>query len=156
MATNLHRVYQNFKWRIESISPACTRPGKNFVSLGNVAANESTGTSRGFRVKRLGRETESELTDLYQRTATHDYRVEVYYPAALHQDAIEEIISQDAHDIIKTLRNPDSYLGFNSTDSSTNIGIRSRMEISDQVTESTDLWTLQINFKCLITEIENA
>jgi hypothetical protein len=156
MATNLHRVYQNFIWRIESIPPTCTRPGKNFVSLGNVAASESTGTSRGFRVKRQGRETESELTDLYQRTATHDYRVEVYYPSALSQDAIEEIISQDAHDIIKTLRDPASYLGFNSANNNTNIGVRSRMEISDQVNESASLWTLQINFKCLVTEIENA
>lgn len=88
------------------------------------------------------------------RTAYHDYVVEVFYPTELSRDALDEVISQDAHDIIKALRDSASWKGYDASNTTTDIGLKSRIEISDQVNETRDQWVLQLKFKCLITETE--
>jgi hypothetical protein len=154
MATNLHRVYQNIRWRIESLTPTSTRCLEKFRHRGDLAANESLGQTREFTIKRDGREGFAGVTNMYSRTAKHAYVVDVVYPTSLKRDALDEVISQDAHDIITALRDPAKYLGFNASNTATNIGIRDRLENSDQVLEDADLWTLRIKFDVTVKEVE--
>lgn len=160
MATNLHRVGQNFVYRIGLITPQLTQaqrltlPAK-FHHLDGVDPRQSSGCTRGFEVRRLSRGEPEGVTSLYSRTSVHAYLVEVYYSSEFRPSAVDEITSQDAHDIIRALRAPSSWKGYAGSPT-TEIGIRSRLETGDELVYERGLTTLQIRFATRVTEIENA
>lgn len=154
MATALHRVHQNIAWRIAAITPTCARVGKGFVHLLRLKAEESGGASRGFTVRRSGRGKPLEPTCLYSRWAEHSYRVDVHYSGEYAADAVDEISTQDAHDIVKALRDTASWVGYDSSHTTDDIGIRDRDIEKDELLEQADHWILRLTIRCMVREVE--
>ena len=158
MATLLHRVHDNFIWRIEGLTPTSTRSRRKFRSLDRQTPRpgEHFGVTRGFRVQRLGSGADVELTDFTCRVADHRYAVEVYYGDEFGGTAVHEVADQDRHDIIKDLRYPGSWNGFNSSNTDTDIGIMDRQLLGDSFDFEGGAWILRLEFGVKAKEAEYA
>lgn len=158
MATTLHRVWQNFVWRIQSLTPTCTRGTirETFVHLNGATPGQSAGTSRGFEVTLLRGSTSGEPTNLYSRRGVHQFLVEVYYDRALKPDARHEVIPQDRHDITTELRRPGGWVGYDATHTTDAI-MQARENIDDEyeIVETESNVILRMPWRVRVREVES-
>lgn len=161
MASTADKVLQNFKWRIETITLAHVRPGRNKLRwLGKrVDPDVSTGTERAFNVFWAGQTEpdEENVRDINERIDRHRFRVEVYYPAdAIELLELQIMILKDRHDIYKQLRNMDNRLGYNASNTSENIGLWAREIDEDwELDDESDItWILRSTWYSDIRESE--
>ncbi len=117
MATTLHLIWQNFVWRILSLTPTATRGGlrTEYVHLNGVSPGQAPGTARGFEVTLLRGSTSGEPSNFYARRGIHQFLVEVFYSKQLKPDARHLVIPQDRHDITTELRRPGSWVGYDDS-----------------------------------------
>jgi len=159
MATTLHRVWQNFVWRIQSLTPTCTRGAlrQKFVHLNGVTPGQAPGTSRGFEVALLRGSTGGEPTNFHARRGIHLFTVEVYYDKTLKPDARHEVILQDRHDITTELRRPGGWVGYDATHTTDSIML-SRENVDDEyeIVETESNIVLRMPFQVRAREVENA
>lgn len=156
MATTLHRVMQNFVWRLEAITPTSDISSKPFLSLDRTKTNEgdSAGLERSFLLSWLGRGPEEEATDQYQLSAEHEWQLDVFYWAGRGYETTHEIILQDQFDIVKTLRNDALYVGYADDHSTDDLSIIDRHTVKIEVNnESDDLWILRFVFSTHVKEV---
>jgi hypothetical protein len=159
MATTLHRVWQNFIWRIGSLTPTCTRGTlrQKFVHLNGVQPGQAPGTSRGFEVALLRGGTSGEPTNFHARRGIHQFLVEVFYDKTLKPDARHEVILQDRHDITTELRRPGGWVGYDATHTTDSIML-SRENVDDEyeIVETESNIVLRMPFQVRAREVENA
>ena len=167
MATNLHRVLQNYAWRVESISPSVS----GLVSGARVNGQfreydpnkepepqQSTGWSRRFYVEWMGSDGDEFATDADRREAVHQIRLTVVYPVVYEWKALQMLIAQDRHEINKTLRSRGrAYVkGYNDSNTSTDIGLYLRRRRGDVVDKKTHngVWLYIVEWDNTIRESE--
>lgn len=157
MATTLHRVWSNFVWRIQSLTPTCTRGTlrPKFVHLNGVQPGQAAGTSRGFEVTLLRGGSSGEPSKFYARRGIHQFVVEVYYDKSLKPDARHEVIPQDRHDITTELRRPGSWKGYDATHTTDAIML-SRENVDDEyeIVETESNVILRMPFRVRAREVE--
>jgi len=160
MATLAHRLYQNFKYWIEQITPTSTYGNpKNrffFVDTLRTELDETSGLTRGFSLQWLGSNEDANPTDLFDRWAEHNYQLEVGYSTKLKTETLHKLVAQDRHDLCKQLRSPTYLLGWDVNNTTTDIGLDDRVRIGDELdTSSPALWILRQQYRCLLQETED-
>lgn len=164
MATsNPALVLKNFQYRIEAITPTSTDYRATFVMYDplKIVAKRSSGFERRFFVAWHNSDADiqsnvSHAENGYCRTADHDYTVEVSYPALLPYDDMIALICDDRHDLIKQLREPDKWVGYDSSHATTDIGLWRRLRVSDELeTNDNGIWTFRQRWRCYINEVES-
>jgi hypothetical protein len=156
MATNLHRILQNFQWRIATTTPtAGGRPFRLVDPLADEIEN-TTGSLRKFYVAWSGSEEDLDLTDGYDRQAEHAISTVFHYPDATFENYgnLRDLVLQDRHDLIKTLRNNDNRLGYDADNTTDAIGLWHRVRADDELDTGDAVWILTINWTCTISEVE--
>lgn len=157
MATQLHRILENFEWRLETLTPTTGKTKFKVVDPINDDIGDHSGSFRRFYVEWESSQEDLTMTDGYSRRAEHSIRLTVFYPASKarsHKD-LRSIILQDRHDIIKRLRDTQYYNGFNADNSSTDLGLEYRQRLDDELTTGEHLWVFEMTFECTIEEIEH-
>lgn len=158
MASTADLVLKNICWTIESITPTHSRPDKNFRWFDRTSFDpeSSAGIVRLFSVLWQNQSEELGITDTEDREANHTYVISVAYPPDGYRlSLLQEIILQDRHDIIKALRDPNSWDGYNSKNTTTDIGLYNREFKSAEMIEVNDsVWELRLTVICTIKEGE--
>jgi len=167
MATLLHRVLDNFYWRIGAISPTYSgegRPVGRFrawdVEDGRDPA-KGTGWTRRFWVEWLGSDEDIGATTNEIREAWHTYRVHVIYPRrqGSHRRTMA-MIAQDRHDLCRHLRGAiatDHRLGYDDDNPTTNIGLAKRVRTGDELrllAGNDKIYELVLEWTCFVLETE--
>jgi hypothetical protein len=159
MASQADRVLRNFRWRIESTAPTHQRPRKPFrwMDLAQMDPDNHPAL-RLFQVRWLGegQDDGDSVTDLAERRALHRYGIEVFYAADYDLEVIQEIILQDRHDLLKTLRDPRLFVGTGSGDSTSDVGLQARRSVgirTDFDDEERSI-ILRLEYECEIWETE--
>lgn len=153
-ATDL--VLDNFKWRIESITPTNTRPGKKFrwTDSEDVDSESSAGIVRTFNVVWEFDGGDDEPTDVSERVCEHTYVLEINYPKEYKLRDRQKIILQDMHDIKKTLRNDELFNGVSNASSAQDTGLWSRLCVKGELIKTDYSWKLRQEWRCIIREAE--
>ena len=157
MATKLHHVFQNFIYRIESITPTSTICGKNFYRLDTkqIAIDESSGLERSFIISWLGSGDDDIPTDQDIRVSEHKFLVQVVYWPGRGWETAHELILQDRHDLIKCLRDDAKFCGYDAEHSTDALRLFGRVRDSDEIDMSDpDVWVLRMIWKCYIADEE--
>jgi len=156
MANELLSVYQNFVWRMESITPTCTKSAESFQRMDPQITDpsESTALTRSFSVAYDGSGRAGELEDLWARMGNHTFILEVNYVDLSWAD-LQEIVIQDRGDTIKTLRDPASWVGTSAAASDTQIGLFDRQYVRNEVINQGSFWTNRFEFACTVREVES-
>jgi hypothetical protein len=157
MSTTLHRIDANFIWRIEAASPQLTGralPGM-FRHLNGAQPGLGSGASRKFEVKRLRRDKPDGSTNQYARIGDHHWQIDVYYsPPDLRPLNVAEIIDQDSHSLIKALRPPSSWVGYDDSNTTTSIGLMARWVDTDEVIDLGGFRILRLHSRVKVRETE--
>lgn len=154
---SLAQIKENFIWRIQTLTPTHTRPGKKFIHVDprREDADVSSGTTRNFTVYWQGSGTDVEPTDITERVAEHQFMIEVAYSTDYKIDLLQDIICSDRNDLNKLLRNTDYFLGYSDTYAANAIGLWSRVRISDEIVRNNEItWYLRQLWRCTIQEVE--
>ena len=155
MATFAHNVIDNFRYRLETLTPtAGGRPFRFADPFADEIGNQS-GSKRRFFVAWTGSGPDTDLTDMRERTAEHDYVLTVFYPTAnqnFHE--LTKLVLQDRHDIVDLLRDPTSWVGTDADNTTTALGIYHRMRSGDELTLDDDVWSLEISWTITLNEVE--
>jgi hypothetical protein len=157
MSTNLHRVIENFYWRINGLTPTDQYKRTKFRPYNplNEDVPENTGGLRQYYVEWMGSDEDTGATDMDNREAWHTIRVYVEYPAVLRFRELESMILQDRQDLIKELRDIANRDGYSDDFSSTNIGLIRRLRFGDELDKSNEsIWRLATEWRCFIRESE--
>ncbi len=156
MACNADLVLENFKWRIENISPTYTGIRKSFRWIDPVRLDSEISSGLGerqFWVIWEGSGSDDDLTDQISRHADHEFTLTVTYSTDYKLLKRQKAMLNDRHDIIGLLRNTDYYIGYNSSNTTTDIGLHQRWRTGDEMVQETDnIWLLRIGFRCTIQE----
>jgi len=159
MASQADRVLHNFRWRIEGTAPTHQRPRKPFrwMDLAQMDMDNHPAL-RLFQVRWLseGRDDGDSVTDLAERRALHRYAIEVYYAADYDLATIQEIVLQDRHDLLKTLRDPRLFVGTGSGDSTSDVGLVARRSVGIRTdfNDEERIIILRLEYECEIWETE--
>jgi len=164
MSTSAHLVLENFYWRLLGLTPAASAtqatPAARFFECDPVLEGVA-GKVRGVVVTWLGSDEEHNvdgepLVDpLTDRTATHRFRVEIYYSRMLRHRALQQLILQDRHDVTKDLRAEASQVGYDDSHTATNLGLYYRIREADELDESDpEHLTWRSIWRCVIQETE--
>jgi hypothetical protein len=162
MATDLHRVRQNFEWVIGKITPTNRTPGQDFTLIDPTEDMpedaDHSGGLREFFVQRLVGEEDIGATDLDRREAWHEYEVHISYPVAYPFGTMHDIISQDLHDLKKALRDQSNRSGYSTAEPAASIGLYKRVCAGDELLmDDEDFklpWELVMLWRCKIREEE--
>mgnify|MGYP001560578614 CR=1 FL=1 len=155
MATNLHNVHRNFIYRIEAISPTNTMPGKNFLAFdpNRLQGDEASGMTRAFFVHWKGSDPQTVTADGSDRTTTHRYELTFFYSTHYAHDVLHDIIAQDRHDLVKNLQDQSKIVGYDSGNTTTDVGIYERFFISDEMEMGDDVYTYRQQWTLTINEV---
>lgn len=166
MSASANLVYKNFIWRVEAIDPTDTTVMRNaFVAIDPRPTTgrdprTSSGLTRCFTVTWLGADEQNVvggngITDgLNSRTADHRFDVSVYYDGKLKWADVQAMMLSDRHDLIKALRLPSTWVGYDANNSSTVLGVYDRRIEADEVDAEDDFLILRQVWRCTINETE--
>lgn len=167
MATLLHRVLDNFYWRITSTSPTYSgsaRAVARFREWDPTDGKDPTkgsGWTRRFWVEWTGSDADEGATSVELREAWHTYRVHILYSRKNHSHrALMDMIVQDRHDLCRTLRGgiaTDHRLGYNDDNATTEIGLAKRYRTGDELRlldANGQVFEAVTEWKCYVQETE--
>ena len=157
MATLIHRVFENFIWRIESLTPTATAGNlrTRFLDYDPLRHDPSAmPTSRNFSVTWASSASDESPTDLYDRVAEHVFELEFHYEPTMKWNTLHEVILQDRHDINSLLRDPAYFIGYSAINSTDEINLKNRIRTGDSLVRSPSLITLRQSWRCMVWETE--
>lgn len=158
MATSIHLLFENFRYWIQQTTATNTKVRNKFESYDpfRVQPESSTGWLRKFYIDWQSSNEDIGATDMTAREAWHLFNVKLVYPARLPQLDMMQLITQDRHDILKTLRDPDKRFGYDASHTTTDVNLMNRIRTGDQLSLNNDaeIFDLTIQYKCLIRELE--
>lgn len=156
MATTLHRVLENFRWRVESAVPTCDIPGKGFHRLDptKLAETDSQGLERGFTVRLVGGGDDLEATCAAYRSSVYTVLLVVIYSPGRGEETTQEVIAQDQFDLAQALRDDRLYVGWSADNPTDELQIVAR-ELKSQTVDYSDdeIWLLQQEWLVQLTEV---
>jgi len=163
MATNLHRVRQNFEYQMAQIgAPTNTAGGAvpefRVFDPHRDDQGETSGWMRRFFVERLSSTLRTEIQLPGLRFDFHTYELVIFYPREATGDhgRWHDLVDQDRHDIIKRLHGNDStstLTGIAGNDTQAT-GLRQRHFEGDEIRDINDVTALVITWRCAIEEVE--
>jgi len=158
VATNLHRVLENFRWRIGQIAPTCTTARKGFTSPDATKSRttQSSGQLRDFVVRWDSSGGDEGPSDTNGRIADHQVMVEAIYPVVLNEDQLQEMIVLDRHDIAFQLQQSANVLGYSDDAPTTDVGIMLRQRVRDNLERQAQIWRLKMTFRVKVRERQYA
>lgn len=154
---SLGDVFQNFAWRIEAISPTAQAGIGPFRMVDPEIADVETLRHRSFALFWESSDEDAGPTDLYDRWAVHTFTLEVYYRAGdqgIPNSKAHTLILADRDDICRTLRDPDLWAGTSDAASSTEIGLKDRRRVGDELERDEDTYTYRATWECHVREVE--
>ena len=159
MATNIHRVLDNFKWKLEGITLTNARVNNRLAEydpLLEPIPQCSSAWFRRFYIEWNDSGEDGHATDSDRREAAHLFRLFINYPEILPHNVLRDLYLQDRHDIAKTLRAPASRLGYDASNTTTDIGLYHRKRVGDamQIGTFEKVRQLVTDWRCLIREDE--
>lgn len=159
MATNIHRVLDNFKWKLEGLTLTNTTFNNRlseYDPLLEALPQASSAWVRRFYLEWIDSSADAHATDSDRREAVHLFRLYVNYPEVIPHDRLRDVILQDRHDMAKLLRAPASRLGYDANNTTTDIGLYHRMRAGDTIQVGTfeKVRQLVTDWRCLIREDE--
>ena len=154
---SLSEIYDNFVWRIESISPSNAQAREKFrhndVPL--YMTEEQSLADRLVSVYWESGDEVQEFSDLTRRWSDVDLTVEVAYDATRDLDKLHALMLSDRNQIIKDLRDPAKFVGYNSSNAVTDIGLKNRVFTGDELDRDRETkWILRQTWRCTIEEQE--
>lgn len=157
MATLANRVFDNFVYQIEQISPTCTllRTLFTFFDPTRVKLDVNEGFARHFHVEWTDSDEDLPSSDSDRREAWHNYRMIVVYPLCLTHTEMHELIAKDRHDLIYRLRRKQYCVGYDASNPTTEIGLLNRHRTGDELEKIGNIWMLRIGWRCKISEDES-
>jgi hypothetical protein len=152
----LHRVIDNFYWRIEGTSPTNQISTNRFRAIDPIkkTPRKHSGDIRAFYVARNGSDEDSAATDLDRREAWHDFRLHMFYPAVYPWQDLQRMIVQDRHDLAKVLRSMGARPGWDDDNAADNIGLYERQRATDTTDTTGDVYEVIMHWRCKIREEE--
>jgi hypothetical protein len=162
VASTADLALRNFKWRLENTTLAYDRPGDRGDALRwideVVTDPESTaGLTRKFNVVWLGQtgpDEESDVSDISERIADHQFEVNVYYATEIPLLTRQAMALQDRHDIYKTLRNMDNRVGYSDA-VTTGVVVQTReLDEAEVDRDNPFYWRYTSVWNCTIFETE--
>jgi cytochrome oxidase Cu insertion factor (SCO1/SenC/PrrC family) len=159
MATSLHRVYDGFIWRMETITPTNDDVRQKFVAFdpAKETPSNASGWFRKFYIDWRDSKGDFAATNVVQRESIHYFLITIYYPVVRSEWArMHHIVLQDRHDIIKQLRDDTKRRGYNADNTTTDVGLYQRRRNGDQlIKDDPKLWRLLMEWECKILESES-
>lgn len=154
MGSELFNNYKNIIWKIESITPTFSIAGvkSKFFHINDDEAENLAGYDRSFRLKWKGGGPQMGVSSFSARETLHDFTLEVYYNALPKRQVMNEMVLKDIHDLVWALENEDSYIGYDSSNTSTDIGLQNRHVVKSSLTEDNETWILQLEIETTIDE----
>jgi hypothetical protein len=154
MATTLHRVRQNFIWRMENITPTATLANlrTGFVHIDPTRESADPAASRTFSLRWLRAEEDHGITDGASYEANHFWQLDVNYAAALGYANVQDIGLQDRFDVLGDLQES-NLVGYDADNTSTELNLHSRTREDDElITDSEITWVWRYVWRTNIRE----
>jgi len=157
MSRELERVYLNHIWRIEAKTPSYTRAGlkDSFRSIDNsrIEPDQTSGLTRAFMVDFSKRGQYEPLVSSSIRYSTNSFQVYLYYDFDTYTNYIlNSIICNDINDITRTLDNHAQWIGYDTTNTTTDIGLKNRIVTSVVKEIEGRLVIVTFETNCLVRE----
>lgn len=173
MAATLHRVRENFIYWIEQITPTNTSAvDREFQWVDSArfsASGDSSGHARNFDVVWSPGEEDhivgSQLVidALNSRIAEHMFVVRLFLPASWLSGDLHNVMLDDRHDVIKQLGDPAKWVGYDASNTTTEIGLYDRVKVTEELVkeaadsddeDEADSYVLNMVFRCVVEETE--
>ena len=154
---SLALVYENFIWRLETLTPTESACNERFRYVDPEALDLENARHRSFSVFWESSDADIAPTDLYDREAAHVFTVEVFYrvgEAALTSRKAHQLIASDRADISKELRNPSSWNGYDQSNTGDDIGLCDRLRLGDELERVEHLYIYRAQWQCHVRESE--
>jgi hypothetical protein len=112
--------------------------------------------ARRFWVQWRDSDEDSAATDSDRREAWHQYVLTVLYPRCVPWGDLQDMIALDRHQLRMELRDQGKRLGYDSTHTTTDIGLYQRECTGDEIDDKTDpkVHRLRMAWRCKIRENE--
>ena len=154
---SLEQVYLNHIWIVEAKTPTYVRAGlkSSFRSIDNtrMAPDITSGLTRAFTVSFVSKSQYQSPISSSQRYSTNVFNVTVYYDFDSYTNyLLNSIICNDINDIARTLDNHTYYLGYDSTHTTTDIGLKNRLVQGVSKEGQEGLITVTFETSCLVRE----
>jgi hypothetical protein len=166
MSASANLVYANFVWRIEAVDPTASTIGKDRLhaidprAIHGTDPRTSSGLTRGFVVTWKGCGPQNVVGGAAicdtssSRFADHAFEVAYYYTSKLKWEDAQKLLLSDRHDGIKALRYPSSWVGYDDSHTTTDIGLENRTIESEEIEQTDDYVVLRQQWRCAIEETE--
>ena len=154
---SLAEIYQNFCWRIESITPASAISPANFRRNDHplYMTDEQSPEDRIFVLYWDNGDEVEDFSDLNQRWSTVYFTLEVAYDATRDLDKLHTLMTSDRNQIIATLRDGSNFVGYDSGNTTTDVNLKGRWFDGDEFDRDREtMWILRQTWKCKIAETE--
>lgn len=141
MGATSHQVARNFAYHIAKATPtAVGREWRQNKRPFVLAADLSPGSERSFTVRPLRSGALDTVTDGYSRISDWRFEVEVAFTENRDLESLNDIMCQDAADLVGLLRMADTFIGYSADQQTADIGLLDReleSQVFDMVSETT-------------------
>lgn len=158
MASLVQLVRKNIIWRISKITPTSAISARLFVEHDRAhqrPADMSSGTSRGFYVQYLRGGQVLETSNMITRERFHYFEVVVAYSNKRGLTDFHDLMISDSFDIVGSLRQDDTWTGYDDSHTTTDVGIQNRVLEGEAVEDNGEnTFFLRQTWEHLIQETE--
>ena len=157
MSREVERIFLNTIWRVEAKTPTYTRAGLKAsfrnIDQSRLKPDQTSGLTRAFTLDWSGRGQYEELISASARFASHNFQLSLYYDFDTYTNYdLLPIIVNDVDDISRTLDNHAYWIGYNSSNTTTDIGLQNRLVTSVSKQSDDRLVIVNFDFMCLVRE----
>ena len=112
--------------------------------------------TRAFYCQWLSSGGPRDIEDGYFRASENAFIVSMFYSTDYKWDVLNEMVTKDRNDMLKTLRSEASWSGYNDANPSAEIGLMDRLYTgtSLDVEPGFPTATLRLDFNCTVKELE--
>jgi len=151
-------AWQNAIWRIEALTPTESAiVAEPFDYVDSERLDPATLRHRSFSVQWDGSDEDAAPTDLYDRFAQHRMTLSVFYRVGVGglrvEDAHKAFLS-DRHDILRCLRDPGKFDGYDDSNTATVTGLEDRRREEDELIQQPNVWIYRARWACKVRETE--
>ena len=160
MTCTSDRLLDNVKWRLETLTTHTDKDGtlKDFVyyDKDKLTGELTSGMTRGFSLDWEGsrpNSDEASVMDMAVQQYDHSLVVRVAYHKNENWLTLQRLILRDRFDIVKLLRDPDTWVGYDG-DTSLDLSIGARQMIRDEIVETAQAAYLVQHWLINMIEVE--
>lgn len=155
---SLNQIYQNIIWRTESLTPDNVTLSPSVFQHNDFPlymTEDQALKERMFTVEWDGGDPVMDFSDLNERWSPQFFVMEIAYDAKRDLDKLTELMFSDRNQIHAALRNPDNFVGYDSSNTTTDIGLKGRwLDSEDQDRDRETMRILRLTFRLIVAETE--